>query len=1198
MRSSAVKKTRLLSGWTLLGVTLLTALVLVLTFHGKDVFMPGEEPADQVSISYAQVLLKATPEDTELRMKLIDQLIALGRLEEAQHQLELLPRPLASTPFYAVELDILQAESRPQGLTDADRDRLAQRLGTLDIQTLSIPRLQRLAERALQLAAPGTAARYYLELAQRDTPRQRQWLEQAARWSLASGQQREAARLYLSLASLATTAEQRQGYRHQAFDAWLAAGQGAEAAALLEQELPRLQPDAAGLAWLKAGVAAAQGSGRLDLAQRIIERWRQWEPDNPAALEAAFRLALASGDTQSAWTDGQQLLALRPEDDELLAQLAQLGEWNGHVDEALDLWLRLLARQDDPARRDHAWKLAARAFRFDAVVELLGGASQTRQLDKTELDSLIFAYESLGDPVAEEQWLRGYIKRQPKQRLAWERLQQLLSRTEQDEAAAAQWAVFGQRFPLSTEEYLTWAQNLLQLFKPEEAWAVLERMPAKQRQGDDYWRLRADLAWELERDTEAQQALERLAASSKGLTRTDEERLLELYQRTAPQKALVLLEKSWEKGKDQNRLTQALQWAEQLKDSVALERLLASAARVPASADNPAVWLARAGLDFQRGRVSQAETGYRQALERFPDDDRFRERLLWLLIDQNRQVELATLLRDWQGRARDSDVLWLPFGSGLVLLGQAEEGLVWYRRYLAAHPQDWLVQAAYADALDAAGHQDAALRLRKAVTPHLAGDELPATPERYATYLRLLTSLRGPQAALAQARAWQDGSPSMLQLWFDQWLDALSQNNDDGLKGEWLAWAKSRGLKVRQYEQLQEVLRRQNRGELEKVLAAGDLDPAQRVEVLQRLGQAGDAQAAALTAAGDEPPEVIQRQLLRQATEQAERTPNGVQAGWERRDYGGLVEQGTEVRAARRLADDVYADVQLKQDRVTSSGLQSDALGNEHQMLLKVLKNLADGGLETTVDASQRSDSHRIGLGVARTWRLDSNTEIEAALDWHRQPDESGYLRALGRRDSVSLAGRHNLTPRDQLSWRASHNRYSSRDGDALGSGFAFNLELSHLLFFEGPTWQVRSGVTYQQNKARSTLPDSVTRYLQPLVGSGENGEITAADLEALRGTQLLQDRYGQLYVGSSWRRGIPGSLNRTHPQYTWLVDTLVGWQWTEREFNYGLNVGLGMAVLGDDELAFTAGYQSAPQGSGGQAGSTLGIQYSNRIGR
>ncbi len=132
--------------------------------------------------------------------------------------------------------------------------------------------------------------------------------------------------------------------------------------------------------------------------------------------------------------------------------------------------------------------------------------------------------------------------------------------------------------------------------------------------------------------------------------------------------------------------------------------------------------------------------------------------------------------------------------------------------------------------------------------------------------------------------------------------------------------------------------------------------------------------------------------------------------------------------------------------------------------------------------------------------------------------------------DSVSLAGRHNLTPRDQLSWRAAHNRYSSRDGDALGSGFAFNLELSHMIFFEGPTWQVRSGITYQQNSARSTLPASVTRYLQPLAGSGENGEVTVADLEALGGTQLLQDRYGQLYVGSSWRRGIPGSLTAPIP--------------------------------------------------------------------
>ncbi len=91
MRSSAAKKNPVLSGWTLLGVALLTALVLVLTFHGKQVFLPGEEPADQVSISYAQVLLKATPDDTGLRMKLDRPADRLGRIDEARRQLQLLP---------------------------------------------------------------------------------------------------------------------------------------------------------------------------------------------------------------------------------------------------------------------------------------------------------------------------------------------------------------------------------------------------------------------------------------------------------------------------------------------------------------------------------------------------------------------------------------------------------------------------------------------------------------------------------------------------------------------------------------------------------------------------------------------------------------------------------------------------------------------------------------------------------------------------------------------------------------------------------------------------------------------------------------------------------------------------------------------------------------------------------------------------
>ena len=42
---------------------------------------------------------------------------------------------------------------------------------------------------------------------------------------------------------------------------------------------------------------------------------------------------------------------------------------------------------------------------------------------------------------------------------------------------------------------------------------------------------------------------------------------------------------------------------------------------------------------------------------------------------------------------------------------------------------------------------------------------------------------------------------------------------------------------------------------------------------------------------------------------------------------------------------------------------------------------------------------------------------------------------------------------------------------------------------------------------------------------------------------------------------------------------------------------GIGMVLLGDDELALKVGYQSSPQGGAG-AGGTLGVSYGLRFGR
>ncbi|MDX1299028.1 MAG: biofilm formation protein PelB, partial [Pseudomonas sp.] len=425
------------------------------------------------------------------------------------------------------------------------------------------------------------------------------------------------------------------------------------------------------------------------------------------------------------------------------------------------------------------------------------------------------------------------------------------------------------------------------------------------------------------------------------------------------------------------------------------------------------------------------------------------------------------------------------------------------------------------------------------------------------------------------------------------------------LKDQWIAWARSQGLTISRYEQLQEALRNQNRNQLERLLAGGGLDPAQRVEALMRLARSGAALGEGLANLSDEQAPVVRQQLLRQTVELHERMPQGVQLGWQQRDFGGLELSGSTLQVARHLGNDWYADLNLSQGQYDSDSLDSRVLGTERNVKLMLQRELHDGNYALTLDGSLRDDEDRLGFGVSRSWQVSSRDELQVELDWRRETDQGGLLRALGMRDGLRLGGRHSLSARDQLNWSLGHQRFATRQGDAVGNGEEFNLELTHALFFEGPTWLLRSGMSYQNNRVVDQLnPDLLTtRVVTINAGTDDADTFTEPaegplNIEGAVGNDLLQDRFGQLYIGSTWRRGFPGALNRGRAQYTWLVDVLAGWQWTEQQFNYAINTGVGMEVLGDDELAVTFGFQSAPQNTGGEPGGTFGVTYSARFGR
>ncbi|WP_446033116.1 tetratricopeptide repeat protein, partial [Pseudomonas chlororaphis] len=66
------------------------------------------------------------------------------------------------------------------------------------------------------------------------------------------------------------------------------------------------------------------------------------------------------------------------------------------------------------------------SYDFDRGIPLLAGIMDSRALSNVELDALVYAEESRGTPEQAEKWLRRYVAKYPKHRLAWVRLLQNL----------------------------------------------------------------------------------------------------------------------------------------------------------------------------------------------------------------------------------------------------------------------------------------------------------------------------------------------------------------------------------------------------------------------------------------------------------------------------------------------------------------------------------------------------------------------------------------------------------------------------------------------------------------------------------------------------------------------------------------------------------------------------------------------------
>ncbi len=298
---------------------------------------------DQYSLAYLKVLIRANPEDTELRLLYVRQLATLGRWDESLQILgPVFDDPLRREDARQLRFEIALARARslpePSAPRTAAFEEVAALIPDLLRREVGLTRLRQIAAVALAVGKPELAAEIYARIAgllpEDERPEARAL---AARWYLGAGNQAAAARYYAWASNSSTNVADAKRF------ALLELG-------ALEQKDVELAADRsvayAKKWWDDRGVVEratrlATSCDRPRTARDFGRRLVQLGPVDEPLLRAQAKRELAAGDSKAALVIIEGLLVTHPSDCRLHEARAILSEWVGNADPALEEWLWL-----------------------------------------------------------------------------------------------------------------------------------------------------------------------------------------------------------------------------------------------------------------------------------------------------------------------------------------------------------------------------------------------------------------------------------------------------------------------------------------------------------------------------------------------------------------------------------------------------------------------------------------------------------------------------------------------------------------------------------------------------------------------------------------------------------------------------------------------------------------------------------------
>lgn len=1262
--------------WLIALLAVLIGGALWMLFPKRDLERRLSDNRDdsELSLNYLNNLLKSDPGNAHLQSLLQAKQQRIEAIRQAEEDARKQAVPSAATLAWerweALYQRYVEAEKqghRSAGEAQQLAPQVIEALQQVPREALSQAQSLYLASAALVLGDKALALSIYEDIARRQSVANLKAgvYEAAARQALGLAMYDEAAGLLRQASATADDAQQSRDYLWQALQVLQSGNRARQALALARehQDLLGTDPEALrrliALARAAGDAAEAQRYAKLLLKLSLMQQWQQmqlagaagvaddgawalqpavfgapgWQlvqtaaavggarkpppglPFDDKTYQLGYEVFLENRNLEDAWRVASAAVQQSPGDMAWRERLAQVSEWSGRQQLALDNWLALAQATGREDAWNHVMRLAPGLFDDRALIAGLRHQLQRRPLDLALQQALVQAYERQADPGSAIEYLKSHGTTAQSQAL----LARLAERAGRPRDALDAWKRVlkdpEQRTPANTMPAavlaITQGEAALGLGWLEDAQT---RIPAGMQDEGDYWRLLGDLALQQRNEALKLQAYRRLLQTPHAGVR-DYDELLALLQRSDKREAAQMSLKAWEQFHEVRHFTLAFYLLEEQQDWSLIGRQIEKAEADPELVrrlQREPSFFQVAGAYYQRtGHPAKAMDAFEKGLALDPGSASLRQAMIWLLIDvQNAsalKLLLATVEPLW---ARDVE-MHTALGAAYLALSRPAVAL---QRYLqpqrAAHGDDLLWLMLYADALEQNQQGDLAWNLRQQVWAREAAQARAQQGPAALAARRWLTD-EGLNEVQRQAR----NRLMLLQTQGDEELALLRELLRLDLqrpgapagRREYspaaaelaIAWLQERGEYSAERGYLwQQYARGRSKPAnrplwAEITVALAEKDVAQVGQLLERHDEAlprydrvnaaaltGDvrlAQTAAFETQNDQPDDdplhlALTEQLLAFS------------------DFGGLQLRSLNLdsideRQKRlnwhlalnpRWALDLHAD---QFDRSIGKSAFVRSPSSERGFGLRLTRKTQASTSEFMLGQRESLDSYT-PMQFSYSHQVDSRLSLQASLGRDLVAQETLALRMGGMKERAAVGATYRLSRLDQINLELASERYRVQTGARVGSGSHATLQYLHSYRSEAPLLQFGAFTSWRSYSRRDPAllggaDAAILRYLP------------AGDIAGLDYLLPRSFRYSGLQILANMAY---------EQQYSRALRPFARLALTHHSLNgagYDIGLGLATSVFGADHLMLGLGFSKSGLNT---TGNTRELQLNYRL--